>query len=54
MCLDSIFESLSKDPNTVKVVIYTGGKVRVFCRQTIHVGIKYVFAWFTTLKFLFL
>lgn len=54
MCIDSIFQSSSKDPNTVKVVIYAGGKECVFCSQTIHVGIKYVFAWFTTLKFLFL
>lgn len=26
---------------TVKVAIYAGGKVRVFCSQTICVGIKY-------------
>lgn len=38
---------------TVKVVtgIYIGGNVRVFYGQIIRVGIKYVDAWFTTLKF---
>lgn len=42
--------------NIVKVVIYTGGPVRVFYGQTLHMGIKYVDVLFTgtTLKLIFL
>lgn len=36
--------------NIVKEVIYAGGWVRVFCGQTICVGIKYADTWFPTLK----
>lgn len=35
---------------TVKLAIYAGGKVCIFCSQTICMGIKYPFASFTTLK----
>lgn len=38
---------------TVKVVIYAGGRVRIFWSSTIRLGIKYVDAWFATLKFWF-
>lgn len=37
--------------NAVKVLIFAGGKVGVFWSQTIHVGVKYAIASFTTRMF---
>lgn len=47
--------NLSIVRDIVKAVIYAGGKLRIFCSQTIRVGIKFAFAWFNHSKvFLFL
>lgn len=52
--LASTLDSQCKYSKTIRqLVIYTGVLVRVFYSQTICVGIKYVDAWFITLKFKF-